>query len=147
MSRYEAQGDDAPDNERLADRERPGAGYEGALQTDGYQVYDEFFASDKITPHGCMAHACRYFFETKDSDPEWADYALTEIEKLFAIERTFKETGASHEERLRVRTAESTPILEQFKSWVQNHRGLPRSGWGRATHYSLAQWDKLVQYT
>ncbi len=123
------------------------AGYEGALQTDGYQVYDEFFANDAITPHGCMAHARRYFFEAKDSDPEWAEHALGAFQKLFAIERTLKESGASHEERLRVRKEEAIPLLDNFKTWVEAHRGLPRSPWGRATHYCLAQWEKLVNYT
>ena len=123
------------------------AGYEGALQTDGYRVYDEFFAKDAITGHGCMAHARRYFFEAKGSDPEWADYALTEIRKLFAIERELKDSGASHEERLRVRKEKATPILDNFKIWVEAHRGLPRSAWGKATHYCLAQWEKLIEYT
>jgi transposase len=123
------------------------AGYEGALQTDGYTVYDEFFAKEEITPHGCMAHARRYFFEAKDSDPEWADHALVEIQKLFAIERTLKESGASHEKRLRVRKEKAAPLLENLKAWVEERRGLPRSPWGKATHYCLAQWDKLTEYT
>lgn len=44
------------------------ADYQGALQTDGYAVYDRFDLETGITLLGCMAHARRKFYNARDND-------------------------------------------------------------------------------
>src|SRR5690606_22808953 len=46
--------------------------FKGALQTDGYHVYQNLSQKDKMTFLGCMAHARRYFEKALDNDPERA---------------------------------------------------------------------------
>jgi len=46
------------------------------------------------------------------------------------------------------RKARAGPILDQFKTWLleRNEEVPPSSLLGKAVHYSLAQWDKMVRY-
>lgn len=61
--------------------------FKGHLQTDGYAVYEDFDKKACITLLNCMAHARRKFDEAKDNDLAKAEYALVEIQKLYAVER------------------------------------------------------------
>ena len=122
-------------------------GYVGALQTDGYAAYDGFATRKEITHYACWAHARRHLFEAKDSSPEEAEHALTEIQRLYAIERELRESDATVEERRRVRQAKAVPILRDFKTYLEANRGLPKSPWGQAVNYALLRWEKLTAYT
>ncbi|MCH9044807.1 MAG: transposase, partial [SAR324 cluster bacterium] len=122
-------------------------GYKGALQSDGYQVYDGYDKHPQVTTYNCMAHARRYFFDAEGSSPQLSAHALTEIGLLYAVERELREEDSSPKERRRIRRQKSVPILERFKKWLQANEGLPRSPWGQAVHYSLARWEKLCRYT
>jgi len=72
------------------------AGYAGALQTDGYAVYQSAFGSNpQITLYGCWAHACRYFYKARDIAPvkELARQALRRIHGLYKVERRLRAAG------------------------------------------------------
>jgi len=116
--------------------------YRGALQSDGYKGYDGF--EEQLTMYNCWAHARRYFFDARDNQAKLAEHALMEIRWLYEIERELK--GASHDERERVRQKKAVPILDRFKSWLGQNRGLPKSPWGKAVSYTLGRWDKLTNY-
>jgi len=122
-------------------------GYKGALQSDGYQVYDGYDKHPEVTTYNCMAHARRYFFDAKESSPELSAHALNEIGLVYQVERELREGDLSLDERRRVRQQRSVPILERFRKWLQANEGLPKSPWGQAVHYSLARWQKLCRYT
>ena len=119
-------------------------GYEGALQSDGYQVYDSYDKHPGITTYNCMAHARRHFFDAQGSAPNLAAHALKEIGLLYEVER---ESGSSPENRRCMRQEKSVPILKRFKAWLEANPGLPQSPWGKAVFYSLARWEKLSRYT
>ena len=123
-------------------------GFIGWLQSDGYVVYDQLNRK-KITLLNCMAHGRRKFDEAKDNDFARASYVLTEMQKLYAIERTAREEGLSHEDRYRLRKEKSLPILIGLKSWMlENYKVVvPKSPIGQALHYCLERWDKLMLYT
>jgi transposase len=132
-------------------REGPGEclkDFKGHLQTDGYAVYEDFDKKEGITLLHCMAHARRKFDEALDNDKVRAEYALTELLKLYAIERRIKEEGLSVEQTLHTRKTESAPVLLNFKEWMlENYKAvLPQSPIGQALHYSLQRWDKLMIY-
>lgn len=123
--------------------------FKGHLQTDGYAVYEDFDRKPEITLLHCMAHARRKFDESKDNDLASASYALTEIQKLYTVERQAKLDALSWEQRYALRQEKSVPILIELKTWMlENYKTvLPKSTIGQALHYSLERWDKLMLYT
>lgn len=122
--------------------------YKGYLQTDGYDVYDHFGQREGITLVGCMAHARRKFVEAIGNDKARADYALSRIQELYAIERRAKDENLSHSQRCELREKESVPVLKELEQWMKEQYGaLPESSLGKAIAYSLRRWDKLCLYT
>ncbi len=123
--------------------------FKGHLQTDGYAVYEDFDRKPGVTLLHCMAHARRKFDEAKDNDLARASYALTEIQKIYALERHAKAEGLSIEDRARLRQEKAVDILADLKVWMaENYKAvLPKSSIGQALHYSLQRWDKLMLYT
>lgn len=124
-------------------------GFTGWLQTDGYAVYEDFDKKPEVTLLHCMAHARRKFDEAKDNDLARASYALTEMQKLYALERHAKTEGMTAKERLQLRKEKAVEILTDLKGWMlENYKAvLPKSTTGQALHYSLERWDKLMLYT
>ncbi len=122
--------------------------FKGYLQTDGYAVYENFDKKAEITLLHCMAHARRKFDEAKDNDLVRASHVLTEMQKLYALERQAKSEGLTHEQRLVMRQQQATPVLKELKSWMlENYKSvLPKSLIGEALHYSLHRWAKLMLY-
>jgi transposase len=123
--------------------------YNGCVQTDGYAGYDFLDNNPDITHIGCWAHVRRKFFEVTQVSRTTgsADVALSYIQKLYAIERNID--GLTHEEIIKTRREKSAPVLDEFKSWLDK-RALqtPPSGLlGKAVHYALSQWKRLVRYT
>ncbi len=123
--------------------------FQGYLQTDGYNVYDVFDKKEHITLLHCMAHARRMFSEALDNDRPRAEFALTEIQKLYTIERIIKEQNLSFEEIKVIRQQKSVPILETLGEWMNEQyvQTLPKSAIGKALGYSIERWDKLSLYT
>jgi hypothetical protein len=64
--------------------------FKGALQTDGYSVYDAFDKPGEITLLACMAHARRKFDQAQDSDRTRAEQALKLFQPLYETEREAK---------------------------------------------------------
>jgi transposase len=121
----------------------------GYLQTDGYGAYDAFGERKGITLIHCMAHARRYFEKALDNDKSRAEYVLTEMQKLYTIERECREAGVDYEDRIKRRKEKSLIILQSLKSWMlaEYTKVTPESLIGKALHYSLSRWEKLSRYT
>src|SRR5690606_11707297 len=109
------------------------AGYRGFLQSDAYQGYNDTGVADDVVHLGCHAHARRKFYDARSTAPAEAVHALEVWRKLYAIEDRAREF--SPEERHALRQAESKPILEELKSWLEEKQGqvLPKSQIGRAS--------------
>lgn len=125
------------------------ADYKGTLQCDGYAGYEQFEHHPNITLIGCMAHARRYFEKAMDNDRERASHVLTEIQKLYTIERCARENEILGEQLAEKRQKEAIPILESLHEWMQEHytQVAPKSSIGKAIAYSLRLWDRLIRYT
>lgn len=121
--------------------------FKGYLQTDGYGGYDQFALRKDIEVLNCMAHARRYFMEAQDNDKVRAEYALTRIQELYAIEREIKELTT--EERYKIRQEKSIPILKELGKWMvdQHPQITPKSSIGKALEYSMKRWKELSHYT
>ena len=116
--------------------------YRGALQSDGYPVYDRY--DGQVIAYNCWAHARRYFFKAQDTMPDKAKEALYVIGQLYEVERQIKDLPP--EERAKVRQEKAMPLLEGFKTWLEQNPGLPKSPWGQAVNYTLSRWEKLTRY-
>ena len=122
--------------------------FKGYLQTDGYQVYEEFGKQEGIVLIHCMAHARRKFIEALTNDKGRSEYILAEIQKLYAIERNIQDNALNEEDKLNYRIANAKPILLSLKQWMLTayQEVLPASLIGKALHYSLQRWDRLSLY-
>lgn len=122
--------------------------FNGYLQTDGYAVYEDFGKKAGVTLLHCMAHARRKFDEAKGNDLDRASHVLTEMQKLYALERQARDNELSHDELYQRRQEHALPILNSLKTWMlENYKAvLPQSAIGQALHYSLQRWDKLCLY-
>jgi transposase len=122
-------------------------GYNGYLQVDGYQGYEQ----TQATLVGCWAHARRKFMEAKkgagSKGSGKSDWALNHIQKLYRIETQIKDRAA--EVRYVTRQEKSLPLLNQLHTWLTKsaQQVLPKTKLGEAIHYCLNQWNKLVRYT
>jgi transposase len=122
--------------------------FRGMLQTDGYNAYDIYEKKDGITLYGCMAHARRKFENSKDNDPQRAEYVLDRMRKLYMTEREARENNLSFEQRKELRAEQSLPVLQELEKWMKEQlpEVLPKSSIGQAIAYTLGLWNRLTRY-
>lgn len=118
-------------------------GYNGYLQVDGYQGYEQ----TQATLIGCWAHARRKFMEAKKGAGKKgsgkADWALNHIQKLYRIETQLKDKTV--EARYITRQENSVPLLSQLHTWLMKsaQQVLPKTKLGEAIQYGLNQGEKV----
>ena len=122
--------------------------FSGSLQTDGYQAYQNMKTKGKITLLACMAHARRYFEKALDNDKKRAEYVLTQMQRLYDIERKSREREINSETRRRYRQLYARPVLTELETWLKSNlsQTLPKSAIGKAIAYTLRLWPKLKEY-
>ena len=121
------------------------AGFNGYLVCDGYDGYNKL--SD-VTRCGCWAHARRKFFEALPEDESIrktskAKVGLDMIDKIFALEREFKDL--SPDERQKQRQERTKPVLDGFYAWLETISPSQGSGLAKAVQYALN--EKKYLYT
>jgi len=123
-------------------------GFNGAIQSDGYQVYKRFEALDGKLMLGCWAHARRKFDEALAENKKLATEALLQIQSLYAVEREADEMGATTEQRRELRRSKAYPILVTFEKWLyENYKALlPQSRTAKAISYTYSIFPKLSRY-
>jgi transposase len=123
------------------------AGFRGYLQADCLQQYETLFATTGIRHVACWAHARRKFLDAG----EVAKPAVEFIRRLYQIERAMPppDTPEHVDRRKAIRRAESVPILEALKGWLdtESSTALPRSSLGTAIAYVRNHWPAFVRYT
>lgn len=122
--------------------------YNGFIQTDGYAGYNELENRPDITLVGCMAHARRYFEKALGNDKKYAEYFLSELQKVYAVEREIKAENKTELEISVLRNELSRPILNALENWLKEKiiTTTPKTPIGIAMAYSLARWKKLTIY-
>ncbi|MCH8154251.1 MAG: IS66 family transposase [Proteobacteria bacterium] len=130
--------------------ERPTAhleDFQGVLQVDGYAGFETLAAKGDIVLAACWAHARRKFYEFHQAtgSPIAAE-ALRRIAELYAVEKRIR--GEPAEARRRKRQADSRPLIEAMKPWLENQlrRVPPRGGLAAAIRYALARWPALCRF-
>jgi len=122
--------------------------YQGAIQTDGYAVYDIYENKKGVLPLGCWAHARRKFEEALKEDEARASYALEQIGLLYDVERQADHENLSYEQRADLRARLAYPIMVVFEKWlVQEYpKVLPKGRIGKAIKYTYNIFNKLSRY-
>ena len=120
--------------------------WEGILQTDGYQAYENIGGA-KLILVGCWAHARRKYVEAVkvNADDAEAMKMVVRMDALFLIDREARELGLSVEERHALRREHAVRWVDEIQAECQRLRGvvLPKSALGQAVSYTLNQWPKL----
>ena len=125
-------------------------GYEGIMITDGYTVYDKI---ENVTHAECWAHCRRYYLDSvplnskKKPIKTAAGYRGVElIDELFKIERSIK--GLSDEEKLKVRSEKSAPIVKEFYDWVYllSKKIIVNEKLQKAVTYAINQKKELCEF-
>jgi len=123
--------------------------FSGALQTDGYAVYETLNAKlPNLFLVNCIAHIRREFFEAKSNDETRANTAPTLIQQLYKVEQEARELQLSAEERGKLRLEKSTGPFSEFKKWCidEYQKVLPQSAMGKAIAYALRRIDNMALY-
>ncbi len=130
--------------------ERPAAHlgrFRGVLQVDGYAGFERLTGRGNIVLAACWAHARRKFYEFHQAtgSPIAAE-ALRRIAELYAVEKRIR--GQPAKERQRKREAESRPLIEAMKPWLEDQlrRVPPRGGLAEAIRYALTRWPALCRF-
>jgi transposase len=125
----------------------------GVLLTDKYAGYDRLVRErPKLLRAGCWAHARRYFFEAKATDPTNALPVLALIRELYAVEQEARDATSSPEERDAfahvLRQNKSRDVLERIEARLRQDLDqiLPKSPIGKAIRYTLGQWTELCRF-
>lgn len=128
-------------------------GFEGHLQSDGYQVYANFAAAnEKVTLVGCWSHARRKFEKAVKAQGKgktkagMAMQGLSYIRALYRIEEKIK--ACAPEQRYSIRQSEAKPILDKIRAWLDKAITKPpvSSSVGTALNYLNNQWSALACY-
>ena len=120
--------------------------WEGILQTDGYQAYDNI-GGEKLVQVGCWAHARRKFVDAVKVNPKDADAInmVTRMDALFLVDRHARQQQLSIDERLALRREHAESWAAEIHDQCVSLRktALPKSALGHAVAYTLNMWPKL----
>lgn len=127
------------------------AGYSGIVQCDGYAVYKQLGDPGRdggaITLAFCWSHWRRHFFDIDHGgSAPIAREALERIAALYAIEIRIR--GRSAAERRAVRQAETKPLVQKLRVWLEDRLSAvsEKSTIAEAIRYGFNHWDGLVRF-
>ncbi len=126
--------------------------YEGYLQSDAYICYELIAAASnrRIIPVGCWAHARRKYEPLIEAGPHpQATWILGQIQKLYDIEDRARDM--TDRQRLALRQAESRPIVDGIRDWLESGSGLGKGrgfglGVGRASPSAVSFKNAHIWY-
>lgn len=124
------------------------SGYQGALQTDGYERYELLEGKKGVILLSCWAHARRKFTEAIKNDKERSENALEQIQLLYEVERQIKDRELSFEQVAELRKRLAYPILVRFEKWLvaEYPKVIKGSPIEKAIFYTYKRFNKLSRY-
>jgi hypothetical protein len=104
----------------------------------------------KVLLANCLAHARRRFIDVTELFPEECRFVIETLKDVYTHEATAKRRGMSDDERLTYHQAESGPLMERLKHWLQKRfeqrKVEPNSSLGEAISYMLNHWEALTLF-
>lgn len=124
------------------------SGYQGALQTDGYERYELLDGKKGGILLSCWAHARRKFSDAIKNDRERAESALEQIQLLYEVERQIKDQALSFEDAAKLRVRLAYPIMVRFEKWLvaEHAKVIKGSPIEKAILYTYNRFNKLSRY-
>ena len=124
------------------------SGYQGALQTDGYERYELLDGRKGVMLLACWAHARRKFSDSIKNDKERAESALDQIQLLYEVERQIKDQSLSFEDAAKLRERLAYPIMVRFEKWLvaEHAKVIKGSPIEKAILYTYNRFYKLSRY-
>jgi transposase len=120
--------------------------WQGILQTDGYQAYDNIGGA-KMIHVGCWAHARRKFVDAVKVNPKDVEAInmVTRMDALFLVDRHARIEHVSIDQRLAMRREHADAWAQEIHDECVKLRKstLPKSALGQAITYTLNMWPKL----
>jgi len=99
---------------------------------------------------GCNIHARRNFVDVAADFPDECSHVLETFRQVYRNEAATKKQGMSREERLAFHKAQTGPLMQQFKQWLQElldeKKVEPNSGLGDAIKYTMKHWEPLTLF-
>ena len=127
--------------------------FKGAIQSDGYVVYEHFEGMKGKLMLGCWAHARRKFFEAQKENEKLANEALFYIGKLYDVEREAdaldeEDKRPDYERRKALRQEKAYPEIKKFETWMEVNllKCPPKSLMEEAISYTYRIIKKLSLY-
>ena len=122
-------------------------GYSGAVQTDGYGVYDYFEYQEDVILLGCMAHVRRKFVEAQDSHPLAATF-VWHIATLYELEENLRHEHADADTVRRERERLALPVLDGIEAMFARAalQCTPSDPLGKALDYANKLWPRIKRY-
>lgn len=125
------------------------AGFEGLLQSDGYEAYVNYAASTPaVILAACWAHAFRKFRDALEQEPTPAKEAMHLIGKMYDLEEKWDARKIRDDERKLLRAKESIPIAETLKTkldaWSVD-MSIPNNRFREAVGYAIKRWEALLE--
>jgi len=121
--------------------------FHGTLQADAYAGFNQLYTDGRIEPAACWAHVRRHFYDLEQAHASpIAREALQRIGTLYAVEEQIR--GKPPEERRTVRQAQSKPLLDSLRQWLETSLSKlsRKSDTTAAIRYALSRWDALARY-
>ncbi len=121
----------------------------GILLGDGYAGYNRYREEHPIEGlAGCNDHARRKFCDASLLHDPIANEVVSELSKVFAVERKAKQDGLVGEALLEIRQREAKPVFERVYRLVVELRGNPAvsTALHRAITYFFNQYERLTLY-
>ena len=121
-------------------------GYEGYLQADAASVFDQLYLQGLVLEVACAAHMRRYFYKARHTAPREAHRALVYFRQLYLLERELADASSTN--RSAERRVRALPLLDEFKSWLDELTPsvVPKTELATAVGYALNQWEAFVRY-
>ena len=124
-------------------------GFQGYLQRDGYSAYAGLTQPQSgVVPVGCWGHARRKFVEAAELESPAAVEIVTELRRLYLIERHARDECLRPDQRWKLRQELAAPVLAalQPRLEVMREKYLPQSPMGKAIRYVVNEWVPLTRY-
>ena len=121
-------------------------GFTGVLVRDAHSIYLHFDDDGDITGAGCWSHVRRYAFKAFSTDTARSAWALSCLQKLFALERALAK--ATPEVRLAGRQAHSKGLVDEFFAWcdAESLKVIDSTPISKAINYARNNRDSLLVF-
>jgi hypothetical protein len=98
----------------------------------------------------CLSHARRNFVDIYSSFQDECRHLLEALGQVYHQDAIAREKSLSPQERLELHQAQSGPVMEALKGWMQellrDKKVEPNSGLGNAFDYMLKRWEKFTLF-